>query len=82
MTFVVIKSISIFLMGLEVLLLIHIFLSMFHVKLIKKIISILVEPILLPIQRMMKHSVFHSPVFDISPIVAILVISYIEQILF
>ncbi len=82
MMFVVLRSLSIFLMGLEILLLVYIFLSMFHVKLIKKIISNLVEPILLPIQMLMRHSVLHSPVFDISPIIAILVISYVEQILF
>ena len=82
MVFVVLRSLSIFLMGLEVILLIHIFLSMFHMKVIKKVISFLTEPILLPIQWMLRHSVLHSPVLDISPIIAILVITYVEQILF
>lgn len=81
MLFILMKSISIFIMILEVILLVYILLSMFHIGFLKRPISFLLEPILLPIQKLMKHSVFHSPVYDISPIMAFLILSYIEKIL-
>ncbi len=81
MTLVLLKSISIFITILEVVLLVYIFLSMFHIGFLKKPIYILLEPILIPIQKLMRHSVFHTPISDISPIMAFLILSYIEQML-
>ena len=81
MQFLLIKSLTIFIMILEVVLLIYIFLSMFHIGMLKRPLSIILEPILLPIQILMKHSVFLSPVSDLSPIMAFLILSYIQQFL-
>jgi uncharacterized protein YggT (Ycf19 family) len=81
MVFVLIKSLIIFITIIEVILLVYIFLGMFHIGFLKKPITLLLEPILLPIQILMKHSVFHSPVSDISPIMAFIILSYIEQLL-
>lgn len=81
MTVIVLKSLSIFIMILEVLLLLYILMGIFHIQFLKKILTFLLEPILYPIQRLMKHSVFHTPVSDLSPIVAVLLLSYIGQIL-
>ncbi len=81
MTLIVLKSISIFVMILEVLLLLYILMGIIHINFFKKILTFLLEPILLPIQILMKHSVFHTPVSDLSPIVVVLLLSCIEQIL-
>lgn len=81
MILVLLKSLSIFITILEVVLLIYIFLSMFHVGFLRKPISFLLDPILIPIQKLMRHSVFHTPVSDISPIMAFLILSYIQQML-
>ncbi len=81
MIMIVLRSLSIFIMILEVLLLLYIFMGMIHVRSLKKILTILLEPILLPIQILMKHSVFHTPISDLSPIVAVLLLSYIEQVI-
>jgi uncharacterized protein YggT (Ycf19 family) len=81
MMLVLLESLSIFITILEVVLLVYIFLSMFHVGFLVKPISFLLEPILMPIQKLMRHSVFHTPVSDISPIMAFLILSYIEQML-
>lgn len=81
MILVLLKSLSIFITILEVILLLYIFLSMFHVGFLMKPISFLLEPILMPIQRLMRHSVFHTPVLDTSPIMVFLILSYIEQML-
>lgn len=76
-----IEALKIFIILLEALLLINIFLSMFPIAFLKKPIGFLLEPILLPIQKLLKHSVFHSPVSDMSPIMAFIVLSYIQQII-
>lgn len=81
MAVVVLKSISILIMILEVLLLLYIFLDMFHVKVLKKIFNFLLEPILLPIQALLRHSVFHTMISDISPIIAILILSWVGELL-
>lgn len=81
MIMIVLRSLSIFIMILEVLLLLYIFMGMIHIRFLKKILAILLEPILLPIQILMKHSVFHTPISDLSPIVAVLLLSYIEQVI-
>ena len=81
MSVIILKSLSIFIMILEVLLLIYIFMDMIHIRFLKKTLTFLLESILSPIQAMMRHSVFHTPVTDLSPIVAVLVLSYIEQLL-
>lgn len=73
------RSLSIFITALEVLLLLYIFFSMLPVGRLSKVIYIFVEPILMPIQYLFHRSVLDTPVIDLSPIVAVLILSYIGQ---
>ena len=73
------QSLFIFLTLLQALFVIKIFWDMFSISLLRKQIHFLVDPILQPIRGILTHSIFHTAAMDISPIIAFILLSYIQQ---
>ncbi len=75
------KSFSIFFTILQSFLLIQIFVDMFSVSLIKKMLRFVLDPILNPIRMLLSHSSFFTAIMDLSPIIAFLILSYLQQLI-
>lgn len=75
------KSFSIFFSVLQVFLLIQIFVDMFSVSFIKKPLRFVVDPILNPVRLLLSHSSFFTAITDLSPIIAFLILSYLQQLI-
>lgn len=78
------KGLSLFFICLEVILLIYIFCSWLIPGEIwakyKKYIDFVVEPIFVPIRHLMKYSIIYSPIFDLSPIITVAIVIYLQQL--
>jgi len=81
MSYLIIRSLTIFLIVLEVMLFIQIFINFLPFQKIRNIVESIVEPILKPIRFMLSHSVFQSGGSDSSPIIAFIVLTYFGQLL-
>lgn len=75
------KSFSIFFTILQVFLLIQIFVDMFSVSFIKKALKFVLDPILNPVRILLSHSSFFTAITDLSPIIAFLILSYLQQLI-
>lgn len=70
----------IFFVVLEVSLFLYIITSWFPIgKKIRQYLLILLEPLFVPIRALLKRSIFKTASFDLSPMIAIIIISYMEQ---
>ena len=47
-------------------------------KTFKGILSELLEPMLLPIRFCLRHSIFHTKLIDLSPLLALIILSYLQ----
>ena len=74
------KSFSIFFSILQVFLLIQIFVDMFLISFIKKPLKFVLDPILNPVKILLSHSSFFTAITDLSPIIAFLILSYLQQL--
>lgn len=81
MNYLIIRSLSIFIIVLEIILFFYIFLRFLPIQKIGNVIEGIVEPILKPIRFLLKHSVFQSGSLDSSPIIAFIVLTYFGQLL-
>lgn len=45
----------------------------------KKLLIILLAPILDPVRYLLKHSIFNTPTADLSPIIGLIIILYLQQ---
>lgn len=75
------KSFSIFFSILQVFLLIQIFVDMFLISFIKKPLKFVLDPILNPVKILLSHSSFFTAISDLSPIIAFLILSYLQQLI-
>lgn len=79
LSFVLTKSFSIFFTIIQVFLLVQIFVDMFSVTLLKKPLRFVLDPILNPVRVLLSHSSFFTAITDLSPIIAFLILSYLQQ---
>jgi uncharacterized protein YggT (Ycf19 family) len=75
------KSFSIFFNILQAFLLIQIFVDMFSISFIKKPLKFVLDPILNPIKILLSHSSFFTAISDLSPIIAFLILAYLQQLI-
>ena len=75
------KSFSIFFTILQAFLLIQIFVDMFSVSFVKKALKFVLDPILNPVRILLSHSSFFTAITDLSPIIAFLILSYLQQLI-
>lgn len=81
MVYLIVRSLSIFLICLEAMLFIQIFISFLPIQRVKNVVGIFVDPLLQPIRYLLKHSVFQSGGSDSSPIIAFIILTYFGQLL-
>lgn len=71
-----------FCMTLEILLLLYLFLLFFpSLYRLRMMLSILVLPLLVPATWLLKHSILYCREVDFSPVLAVLVLGYIQSLL-
>ncbi len=76
----IIKAVYVFLMFLEVALFFYIVISWIPISLkLREISKKIIDPILDPIRFILKKSIFKTRVIDLAPIIAFLIISYLQQ---
>lgn len=74
------NSLYIFFVVLEMILFFYIMASWFPISTrIKSILVTLLDPILEPVRFLLKRSIFNTPTADISPIIGLVIISYLQQ---
>lgn len=67
---------------IEIILFIYIISSWFPIPNgIKKVLLALINPILDPIRFLLRRSIFNTPVSDFSPILGIVILSYLQNVL-
>ena len=81
MEYLIFRSIEVFLIGLEILLFIQLFTGFLQEGFIRKQLAFLLDPILDPVRYLLKHSIFQSAVNDMSPLIAFIIITYVQQLL-
>ncbi|MBE5960284.1 MAG: hypothetical protein E7256_02685 [Lachnospiraceae bacterium] len=81
MKYLILRSASIFLIGLEILLFIQLFTGFLQGGFIRNQLAFLLDPILNPIRHLLKHSIFQTSVSDMSPLIAFIIITYVQQLL-
>ena len=80
MDYILSKTLYIFFQMLDYILVAYIVLSWipFGPK-IRKVIMQIVEPILRPVRFLLHHSIFQSHIVDFSPIIAFIIISFMQH---
>lgn len=70
----------IFFVLLEVILFIYIITSWFPISTrFLKLLITLIAPILDPVRYLLRHSIFNTPTADLSPIIGLVILSYLQQ---
>ncbi len=70
----------IFFVVLEVILFLYILASWFPISgRFKNFLVTLMAPVLEPVRYLLKHSIFSTPTADISPIIGLVIISFLQQ---
>lgn len=79
----IVNSLYIFCLGLEGILFLYILFSWFQMnEKIKSIFNMFLDPLLDPIRYLLKHSLLQVRNYDFSPIIAFLILSYLQEFLF
>lgn len=80
MEYIIYRSLYLFFVVLEFILVIYIIMSWFPFgSKIKSIMRELTSPLLDPLRYLLKHSILYSQVADLSPIIAFFIISYMQK---
>lgn len=81
-TILIYKTFYVFFNVIEIILFIYIISSWFPLPNgIKKVLLNLINPILDPIRFLLRRSIFNTPVSDFSPIIGIVILSYLQSVL-
>jgi YGGT family. len=83
MTLLIYKTLYIFFVVLEMILFVYIFSSWLPLGAkLKELLLTLLAPIFEPIRFLLKFSVFQARGIDVSPIIALIIISYFQQLFY
>ena len=79
----IIKVIYAFILFFEIMTIIYIVGNwLFRIKFVQKTIYEFLEPLLLPFKKITKKSIMYMPIIELSPILLLIVLIYIEQIIY
>ena len=79
----IIKVIYAFILFFEIMTIIYIVGNwLFRIKFVQKNIYEFLEPLLLPFEKISKKSIMYMPIIELSPILLLIVLIYIEQIIY
>ncbi len=80
MTSLIYYTLYIFFVVLEMILFLYILTSWFPINnRFKNLLITLMAPVLDPVRYLLKHSIFNTPTADISPIIGLVIISFLQQ---
>jgi YggT family protein len=80
MIHIIYKALYVFFMVLEIILFFYIIISWFPIgNRIRNKVTVIVSPILEPTRFLLKHSIFNTNVADLSPIISLIIILYLQQ---
>lgn len=80
MTSVIYQVFYIFFVVLEIFLFLYILTSSLRINgKIKSLLYFLIEPVITPVKYLLKHSIFNTPVADLSPIISFIIIVYLQD---
>lgn len=80
MTSLIYYALYIFFVVLEIILFLYILTSWFPINnRFKNLLITLLAPVLDPVRYLLKHSIFNTPTADISPIIGLVIISFLQQ---
>jgi uncharacterized protein YggT (Ycf19 family) len=80
MSSLIYNALYVFFVVLEMILFLYILTSWFPIgNRIKNMLIVLLDPILVPVRFLLKHSIFNTTAADLSPIIGLLIISFFQQ---
>lgn len=81
MSALILQTFYIFFFVLEILLILYFISSWFpFLGQFKKTLIVFLDPLFDPIRYLLKHSIMKSNIVDISPIIALIIIAYFQQL--
>lgn len=73
----------VFFVVLEIILFLYILTSWFRINgKVKSVLFTLIEPVIIPVKYLLKHSIFNSPAADLSPIISFIIIIFLQNFFF
>lgn len=82
MSILIYRTFYVFFNVIEIILFIYLISSWFPIPNgIKKVLVTLINPILDPIRFLLRRSIFNTPISDFSPIIGIVILSYLQNVL-
>lgn len=80
MTHLLFNALYIFFIVLEIILFLYVITSWFPINhFIKNFLTVLIDPILIPVRYLLKHSIFNTPTADLSPIISFVIILFLQE---
>lgn len=80
MTHLLFNALYVFFIVLEMILFLYVITSWFPINHnIKSFLVVLIEPILVPVRYLLKHSIFNTPAADLSPIISFVIILFLQE---
>lgn len=81
MSSLIFNSLYVFFLVLEIILFIYIISTWFPLSpKVREFFTTLLGPILEPIRYLLEHSIFKTRTIDLSPIIAFVILSYLQQL--
>ena len=79
----IIKVFYAFILFFEIMTIIYIVGNwLFRIKFVREKVYEFLEPLLLPFEKITKKSIMYMPIIELSPILLLIVLIYIEQIIY
>ncbi|QHQ62258.1 YggT family protein [Anaerocolumna sedimenticola] len=73
-------ALYIFFIVIEMILFLYVITSWFPINnRFKNLICFLIDPILVPVRYLLKHSIFNTPTADLSPVIGFVIILFLQE---
>ncbi len=80
MAHLIFNTLYVFFIVLEMILFLYVITSWFPINnRIKSILVTLIDPILMPVRYLLKHSIFNTPAADLSPVISFVIILFLQE---
>ncbi len=80
MTHLFFNALYVFFIVLEMILFLYVITSWFPVNnRFKNFLTVLIDPILIPVRYLLKHSIFNTPAADLSPVIGFVIILFLQE---
>jgi uncharacterized protein YggT (Ycf19 family) len=74
------NTLYVFFIVLEMILFLYVITSWFPIShSIKGFLAVLIDPVLVPVRYLLKHSIFNTPAADLSPIISFVIILFLQE---